>query len=216
MRDLRSLLLAVALIVPAPRTAGSDGPAEEFPAERAFPGRPRQEVRAAGVSTRHKFGEDFYRICLYVDARELAARAAESERSPAALARLLVSGKVSHGYVTRFLRGVGREARVSFLIGNLRAYWPDSKFDPRAPSLRAFRAFFDRYLARDAVTEVFIDARGALYTREGQGPVTKTRDARIARAFAASYLAERSMDDEMKAQLIAGLPGLLEATRRAR
>lgn len=211
-RALLAILLSAPLSRPLPASAASEVGAP-FPAERAFPERPRQRMRIAGTGTRQRAKQDFYRVALYVDAKELAARAGKGPADADALADLLAGCRVSHGYVTRFLHGVGSEMRGAFLLENIRKYWPGTGFDPGRPGLRELRPFFERDLARGSTTEVWIGAPDTIVAREEGGPATRATDPELCRAFAASYLSREPMDPAVKKDLVAGLPSLLADVR---
>lgn len=213
-------LLFGALLCPA--AAGRDLPAappalqiveqashEGFPLERPFQDRGPGKLEAVGVYLRYREEQKLYALCLYVDVARLRRLTAGTARTPAQLAALLVAGRVRHAFVTRFVEPLPRERRMRFLLGNLEKAWPGPGFDPEAPGLRRFAAFFDRPVPRGAETQVWIDTRGGIAAREAGGPATRVRDPRLRQAFTASYLGEQPMDPEMKATLLAELPQIL-------
>jgi len=183
---------------------------EGFPLQRPFPGKGRRLLKATGVHLRVRDGAKLYALCFYVDTAALAARTKESPRSAEALAAKIVEGGVAHAFVSRFVQGVPRENRMAFLLGNLKEAWSGPGFDPGAPAIRRFSAFFDRPVVQGAETQVWISPGGVLHTLEAGGRPTVTRDPAIAAAFTASYLGARPMDPVLKADLLRELPAVLE------
>lgn len=183
---------------------------EGFPLERRLLDRRAPLLKAAGVHLRIRDGRKLYALCLYVDVRTLARLTRGQPRDAEALARLLVEGKAAHAFVARIVEPFPRESRMAFLLGNLERAWPGSGFDPGAPALKRFSAFFDRALAKGDETQVWVEPGGLIHTRQAGGPATGTRDAILASAFSATYLGERCMDPALKADLLRELPAVVE------
>lgn len=183
---------------------------EGFPLERPFLDRGKDKLQAVGVYLRFREGLKLYALCLYVDVARLRRLTRGLPRTEDGLAALLVAGRVRHAFITRFVEPLPRERRMRFLLGNLEKAWPDASFDPRSPGLRRFTPFFDRAVQAGTETQVWVDARGGIATREADGPVTRVHDPRLSRAFTASYLGDRPMDPAMKAALLGELPQILD------
>ncbi|HEX9082033.1 MAG TPA: hypothetical protein VF768_07120 [Holophagaceae bacterium] len=182
---------------------------EGFPLDRPFLDQGPGSLQAVGVFLRFREGRKLYALCLYVDVPRLRALAPPSHRTPEQLARLLVSGKVPHAFITRFVEPLSRTRRMRFLMGNLEKAWPDRTFDPQDPGLLRFGAFFDRDVPRGAETQVWVDDHGTVSACVAGGPATQVRDPRLGWAFTASYLGDQPMDPVMKRALLAQLPRVL-------
>lgn len=183
---------------------------EGFPLARRFLDRRGPTLKAAGVYLRIRDGQKLYALCLYVDVRALARLTRGRDRDAEALARLLVEGRAAHAFVARIVEPFPRENRMAFLLGNLERAWPGPGFDPEAPALRRFSAFFDRALAKGDETQVWVEPGGLIHTRQAGGAPATTRDPEIASTFSATYLGARCMDPALKADLLRELPAVVE------
>lgn len=181
---------------------------ESFPLERRFLDARLPKLQAVGVYLRIRDGVKLYALCLYVDVPGLLALTRDGNRSPDRLASLLVEGRVAHAFVSRFVDAIPRENRLGFLKGNLAKAWVGT-FEPEAPEVQRFMAFFDRDLPRGSETQVWIDAQGSLHTREKGGKSTATTAPALARAWTAAYLGAQPMDEGMKLDLLRELPDVM-------
>ena len=183
-----------------------------FPARRAFLDEGGRSLQLVGTVVRLRNAIPFYTLAYYVNLGELRGALGSAPRTTPEMARILIQGKVSQAYVTRFEQGVSRERRVEFLLENLRLYWDGPGFRPDSPSFRSFLPFFDAALERGEETQVWI-RNGAIITRKaGLKPVT-TNDPGICRAFVNSYLGELrkpGADRIMRDDLLHDLPALLQ------
>lgn len=175
---------------------------EGFPINRPFLDGDTLPVEAAGLYLRAREGRTLYALCLYVDLGQLRSLAGKPPYATETLAELLVEGKVRHAFITRFVQALPRTNRMAYLIGNLGAAWPRGIFDPTAPSLQPFLAFFDKEVTAGTETQVWVGADAAIVAREPGKAVVRTQDADLAKAFTASYLGPRPMDPMMKDQLL--------------
>lgn len=185
-----------------------------LPGVRSLPGKGGARLRLAGVAKRQRWNTDFYHLALYVDLEALRGRLPEGP-DPEAIARILATGDVAHGYVTAFIREVGGHARLKFLQEALQRYWPPgSAFNPLTPSHQRFYAFFAKGLRRGDTTEVWLDGRGGILLHDPEGTL-RLQDPALARAFAASYFGEPPRDPALMREVLKDVPDAV-AKRPAR
>lgn len=185
---------------------------EGFPLERPFldGGPEARRLEACGVYLRIRDGAKLYALCLYVDMPRLLSLTRGHARTPRLVADLLMGGKVSHAFVSRFVQPIPRANRMAFLKGHLETYWPGGGFDANAAGLKEFLNFFDRELKAGVETQVWIDEGGVIATREAGGPVQKTGNSKLCRAFTASYFAKQPMDLPMRESLLKDIIKVLD------
>lgn len=174
-----------------------------FPATRTFLDRGREPLTAVGTAVRFREGFKFYTLCLYVNLKELRAKAKGSPRDPETLGRLMIQGGVSHVFVTSFYAGVAGNRRLDFLKENVLKTWP--AFDMADPVVRDFIHFFQEDLNRGDTTEVWIDAKGTIYGRRIGHPPVQAKAPLLGKAFTATYFGDQAMDAQFKKQLLEGL-----------
>lgn len=182
-----------------------------FPARRAFLDEGSRNLHLVGTVVRLRNAIPFYTLAYYVSLPELRGAMGSAPRTTLEMARILIQGKVSQAYVTRFEQGVSRERRVEFLLENLQLYWDGPGFRPDSPTFRSFLPFFDASLERGEETQVWI-RNGAIITRKAGSKPVVTNDPGICRAFVNSYLGDLrkpGADRIMREDLLRNLPALL-------
>lgn len=174
-----------------------------FPAKRTFLDRGGEPLAAVGTAVRFREGFKFYTLCLYVNLKELRAKAKGSARDPESLGRLMIQGGVSHVFVTSFYAGVAGSRRLDFLKENVLKSWP--AFDVADPKVKDFIRFFHEDLNRGDTTEVWIDAKGYIYGHRVGHPPVQAKSPLLGKAFTATYFGNQAMDAQFKKQLLEGL-----------
>lgn len=205
-------LFAPGLVAAMPLEIVERASREGFPLERNFldGGPESRRLEACGVYLRIRDGAKLYALCLYVDMPRLLSLTRGHARTPRLVADLLMGGKVSHAFISRFVQPIPRANRMAFLKGHLETYWPGGGFDPNAAGLSEFLGFFDRELKAGVETQVWIDEGGIIATRETGGSIQKTGNSRLCRAFTSSYFARQPMDLPMRDSLLKDIIKVLD------
>lgn len=199
---------------PASQPAPAAKPAP-FPRTRAFLDEGPPNLRLIGSTVRLRNGIPFYTLAYYVNLAELRAAIGATVPTMAEAARVLIGGKVSQGFMTRFEQGVGRERRVEFLLENLELYWPGPGFRRDSATLQGFLPFFDRALERAEETRIWI-RNGSIYTQGPGQKAARTADADLCHAFVNSYLGDLKKpgaDRIMREDLLKNLADILAEPR---
>jgi hypothetical protein len=186
-----------------------------FPLRRAFLDEGPNALHFVGSAVRLRNGIPFYTIAYYLNLAELRAALGPGARPLPEMARVLIQGKVSQCFVTRFEQGVSKDRRMEFLLENLQLYWDGPGFRRDAPSLKSFLPFFDTALEKGEETRVWIRG-GSIYTDKAGQKASRTVDPDLCRAFINSYLGDLrkpGADRIMREDLLKDLPDMLYDSR---
>lgn len=184
----------------------------EAPRSRPFPGQAWSRLARAGTAVRQRYGTAFYTSTLYVDLAVLKAKLPKGARPTIpAIARALAEGEVPVLFHTCFLQEASGPMNLRFMHEALAPRWPKGRFDPTAPSLEAFNAFFRQPIAQGLVNEVALDGRGGLIFQSGEGAPTRMHHPDLAQAYLRAYFGDRPLDALFRDSLLLELPARMEA-----
>lgn len=193
---------------PAARTAG-------FPRVRPFLDAGPPNLRLIGSTVRLRNGIPFYTLAYYVNLAELRTALGTAPPTLQEAARVLIGGRVTQGFMTRFEQGVGKERRKEFLLENLELYWPGPGFRKDSATLQGFMPFFESALERAEETRIWI-RNGSIYTQKPGQKAVRTADPDLCHAFVNSYLGDQKKpgaDRIMRADLLKDLAEILAEPR---
>jgi hypothetical protein len=177
-----------------------------------FPGQPRHLLARAGTALLYRYGTPFYTSTLYVDLKVLRSKLPKGQRPTVpAIARTLAEGEVPVLFHTRFLQEASGPSNLRFMHQALAPRWPRGRFDPEAPELAAFNAFFRLPIAQGLVNEVGLDGKGGMAFRTGEEAPTRLRHPDLALAYLRMHFGDAPLDPLFRDSLLLELPARMEA-----